>query len=82
MVEYTPISAQDQARLHQFGKQVPSGIFVDSAWYAGGIWKGDIFVADVEELKLWTRQKSMLEDSTRRRLSRQRKDMNFFSVRR
>ena len=52
MVEYTPISAQDQARLHQFGKKVPSGIFVDYAWYAGGIWKGDIFVADVEELNI------------------------------
>ena len=32
--------AKDQSRLHQFGKKVLSGI------YAGGIWKGDILVAD------------------------------------
>ena len=28
MVEYHPISARDQARLHQFGKKVLAGIFL------------------------------------------------------
>ena len=43
---------------------------------AGGIWKGDILVADVEERKNLDASESTLEDSTQRRFSCQRKDMN------
>ena len=48
MVEYHPISAKDPSRLHQFGAKVLPGIFLGCALYAGGIWKGDIMVADFE----------------------------------
>ena len=51
MVEYHPISANDQSRLHQFGSKVLPGIFLGYALYAGRIWKGDIMVADIEELE-------------------------------
>ena len=51
LVEYYPISAKDQSRIHQFGKKVLPGLFLGYAPYAGGIWKGDIIVADVEELE-------------------------------
>ena len=51
MVEYYPISAQDQSRIHQFGNKVLPGIFLGYAFYAGEIWKGDVLVADVEELE-------------------------------
>ena len=51
MVEYHPISAKDQSRLHQLGKKVLPGIFLGYALYAEGIWKGDILVADLEELE-------------------------------
>ena len=51
MVEYHPVSAKDQSRLHQFGVKVLPGIFLGYALYAGGIWKGDIMVADIEELE-------------------------------
>ena len=51
MVESHPISAKDQSRLHQFGSKVFPGIFLGCALYAGGIWKGDIMVADIEELE-------------------------------
>ena len=51
MVEYHPISAKDISRLHQFGKKVLLRIFLDYVLYAGGIWKGDIMVADIEELE-------------------------------
>ena len=51
MVEYYPISARDQSRLHQFGKKVPPGISLGYALILGGMWKGDIFVADIEELE-------------------------------
>ena len=51
MVEYHPISAKDQSRLHQFGATVLPDIFLVCASYAGRIWKGDIVVAHIEELE-------------------------------
>ena len=51
LVEYYHISAKDQSRIHQFGKNVLPGLFLGYALYAGRIWKGDILVADVEELE-------------------------------
>ena len=35
MVEYHPISAKDQSRLHRFGPEVLPGIFLGSVLYAG-----------------------------------------------
>ena len=51
LVEYHPISAKDQLRIHQFGKKVLPGLFLGFALYAGGIWKGDVLVAYLEELE-------------------------------
>ena len=48
LVEYYPISAKDQSRIHQFGKKVLPGLFLGYALYAG---VGDIMVADIEELE-------------------------------
>ena len=42
----TLFSAKDQPRIHQFG-----GLFRGYALYAGGIWKCDFLVADLEELE-------------------------------
>ena len=52
-VEYHPISAQDQARFHQYGKKLLPGFFMGCALHAGGrrSWKGDLLVADVQELQ-------------------------------
>ena len=51
VVERHPISAEDLSRLHQFGSKVLPGKFLGRALHAGWIWKGDILVADVEELE-------------------------------
>ena len=51
MVEYHPSSPKDQATIHQFGKKVLSGIFQGFELIAGGIWKGDILIADLEDLE-------------------------------
>ena len=51
LVEYHPITAKDQSRIYQFGKKVLPGLFLGYALYAGGIWKGDVLVADLEELE-------------------------------
>ena len=51
LVEYHPITAKDQSRIHQFGKKVLPGLFLGYALYAGGIWKGDVLIVDLEELE-------------------------------
>ena len=51
LVEYYPISAKDQSRIHRFGKKVLPGLFLGYALYAGEICKGDVLVADFEELE-------------------------------
>ena len=35
LVEYYPISAKDQSRIHQFGEKVLLGMFLGYALYAG-----------------------------------------------
>ena len=37
LVEYYTITAKDQSRIHQFGKNVLPGLFLGYALYAGGI---------------------------------------------
>ena len=51
LVEYHPITAKDQSKIHQFGKKVLPGLFLGYAFYVGRIWKGDVLVADLEELE-------------------------------
>ena len=51
LVEYYTISAKDQSRIHQFGKKVLPGLFLGYALYAVRIRKGDMLVADLEELE-------------------------------
>ena len=51
LVEYHPTTAKDQSRIHQLGMKVLPGLFLGYALYAGGIWKGDVLIADLEELE-------------------------------
>ena len=52
LVEYHPITARDQSRIHQFGKKVLPWtglrICICTRWR---IWKGDVLIADLEELE-------------------------------
>ena len=50
-VEFHPFTAKDQSRIHQFGKKVLPRLFLGYALCAGSIWKGDVLVADLEELE-------------------------------
>ena len=47
----TLFSVEDLSILHQIGPKVLPGIFLGYLFSAGGIWKGDIKVADIEELE-------------------------------
>ena len=51
LVHWLSITLSLQSRIHQFGKKVLLGFFLGYALYAGRIWKGDILVADIEELE-------------------------------
>ena len=51
LVENHTFTAKDQSRIHQFGKNVLPGLFLGYALYAGGIWKGDVLITDLEELE-------------------------------
>ena len=37
LVEYHPITAKDQSRIHQFGKKVLPGLFLGYALYTGNL---------------------------------------------
>ena len=51
LVEYHPITAKDQSKIHQFGKKVLPGLFLGYALHAEGIWKCDVLITDIEELE-------------------------------
>ena len=51
LVECRPVAGEGRSRIHQFGKKVLPGLFFGYALYAGEIWKGDVLIADLEELE-------------------------------
>ena len=51
LVDYYPKTAKDRSRIHQLGKKALPGLFLGYALYAGRIWKGDVLVADTEEME-------------------------------
>ena len=52
MVEYHPITnCEGSVTNPSIGKKVLLGLFLGYDLYAGGIWKGDVLIADLEELE-------------------------------
>ena len=51
MVEYHPISPRDEARFHQFGKNVSPGVFLGFEVVAVRLWNGDILKASLQVLE-------------------------------
>ena len=51
LVEYHPFTAKDQSRIHQFVERKPYLDCSSDTLYAGRTWKGDVLVADLEELE-------------------------------
>ena len=78
MVEYHLVSSKDLSRLHQIGPKVLPGIFLGYVLSAGGIWKGDIMVADIEELEqMDASELHCAKGSMQRMCQRQKKGYNF-----
>ena len=80
MVEYHLISTRDLSRLHQLGKKVLPGIFLGCALIAGGFWKGDILIADLEDLKKVGFIRNLSSETQRERsIDNTQKKMNSYS---
>ena len=54
-------------RIYQCGKNVLPGIFLGYEVIAGGIWKGDILTADLEDLGNWMHEILIFDKSTRKK---------------
>ena len=76
-VQCRPISTNDQSRLHQFGKKVLPGICLGYALVARRIWKGDIMVADIEELGKFRRVRNPRSETQRTRNANVQKGETF-----
>ena len=58
LVDYYPISAKDQSRIHQFGKEVLPGLFLGDALYAGEEFgRVTYWLQTLRSWKRWTHQK-------------------------
>ena len=67
LVEYYPISAKDQSRMHQIGKKILPGLFLGCALYAGEIGRVTFGLRTLRSWKRWTHLKSTRKDSMRKR---------------
>ena len=67
MVEYHPISAKDQSRLHQFGPKVLPGIFLGSAFSRVESGKETLLSQTLKNWSRWTRLTSTPEGSMQRK---------------
>ena len=50
-VEYLPITAKDKSEIHQFGKKTLEGVFFRYVLREGGVWSGDLLLADCKDLQ-------------------------------
>ena len=68
LVEYHPITAKDQSRIHQFGKKVLPGLILGYALYAGGKFgRVTYWSQTLRSWRRWTHRKSTQKDSMRKR---------------
>ena len=67
LVEYHPITAKDQSRIHQFGKKVLPGLFLGYALYAGEFGRVTYWLQTLRSWRRWTHLKSTRKDSMQKR---------------
>ena len=82
LVEYYPISARDQSRIHQFGKKVLLFCASDTLCTRCEFGRVTYWFQTLRSWKRWTHQKSALKDSMRRKKYFPKKMENSFSSRR
>ena len=82
LVEYYPITAKDQSRIHQFGKKVLPGLFLGFASYAGEFGKVTYWSQTLRSWRRWTHWKSSRRLNAKEVIFSQRKRRIYFSNRR
>ena len=83
LVEYHPITAKDQSRIHQFGKKVLPGLFLGYALYAGEFGRVTYWLQTLRSWRRWTHRKSTQKKTQCERGDiSQRKRRIYFSNRR
>ena len=84
LVEYHPITAKDQSRIHQFGKKLLPGLFLGYALYAVRFGRVTYWLQTLRSWKRWTHRKSTQKKKTQceRGDFSPRKGRNYFSNRR
>ena len=75
LVEYHPITAKDQSRIHQFGKKVLPGLFLGQAGEFGRV---TYWSQTMRSWRRWTHWKSVQKDSTRKRWCFPKKENSLF----
>ena len=81
LVEYHPMTAKDQSRIHQFGKKVLPGLFLGYRLCAGGNFgRVTYWLQTSRSWRRWTHRKSTRKDSMRKEcdISRRRRRIYFF----
>ena len=63
LVEYYPITAKDQSRIHQFGKKVLPGLFFGHTLYAREFGRVPYWLQTLRSWRRWTHRKSTRKDS-------------------
>ena len=67
LVEYYPISAKDHSIIHQFGKKVLPGLFLDTRCTRVEFGRVTYWLHTLRSWRRWTHRKSTRKDSTRER---------------
>ena len=68
LVEYYPISAKDQSRIHQFGKKVLPGLFLGYALCTRGEFgRVTYWLQTLRSWTRWTHRKHTRKDSMRKK---------------
>ena len=49
-MNHKPMSQKDKHRLHELGKKMRPGIFMEYTLRTGGGWTGDLLIADWENI--------------------------------
>ena len=78
LVEYYPISAKDQSRIHQLGKKVLPGLFLGYALFAWEFGRVTLWLQTLRSWRRWTHRKSTRKDSMRERWYFPKKKENLF----
>ena len=67
LIEYHPITAKDQSRIHQLGKKVLPGLFFDTLCTRGEFGTVTQWLETLRSWKRWTHRKSTQKDSMQRK---------------